>query len=289
MKNLNLFSLLLLSPILSPILTAAQSINPGAVQGMASQVMGAGVNATMGAMFMEQCSSQNRLACVMGALTIGQAGITAMAAGQSGATAEASKFGPTNLPKISGDPFNPASVTGPNADVVRAGFETLKAEGIKASSNGVTMPDGTFLPPSTFSSPAKMAAAGFSAKSIQDTQNIIAAVNASTKDVAAGKSAKVSGGGLALDGAGGAQDSSDNNKAELSGRHFINPFALKPEQKNQMVVGKTVLFDGEPIGVRGLNIFEMVHVAYKKKRENNNFIENTNAVPVRAPASSPLN
>ena len=69
---------------------------------------------------------------------------------------------------------------------------------------------------------------------------------------------------------------------------FTNPFAVGADAKKQMVAGKTVMFDGEPIGVRGNNIFDMVHAAYQKKRQNNNFIESADSRPgpsTRMPAS----
>ena len=64
-----------------------------------------------------------------------------------------------------------------------------------------------------------------------------------------------------------------------------NPFNIDGDKKGQLVAGKTVMFDGEPIGVRGQNIFDMVHSCYQKKREGKHFIETEMDVATRLPAS----
>ena len=67
---------------------------------------------------------------------------------------------------------------------------------------------------------------------------------------------------------------------------FKNPFAVTNGDRKQIVAGKTVSFGGRR-GVRGQNIFEMVHSAYAKKRERANFVNNGPVVPVRLPAAAP--
>jgi hypothetical protein len=63
-------------------------------------------------------------------------------------------------------------------------------------------------------------------------------------------------------------------------------------QRKGLTAGKTVLFDGDPIGVRGDNIFAMVHTCYQTKREGAQFIETegrangVQTASLRAPAAA---
>ena len=84
-------------------------------------------------------------------------------------------------------------------------------------------------------------------------------------------------------GGGGAGDGGNYDSSES----VYNPFAMNKNQKNQMVAGKTVMFDGEPIGVKGRDLFDMVHVVYERKSLNNQFIGGNGAArgAVRAPSS----
>ncbi|NJL25909.1 MAG: hypothetical protein HC902_12575, partial [Calothrix sp. SM1_5_4] len=92
------------------------------------------------------------------------------------------------------------------------------------------------------------------------------------------------GGGGSGPGSEGSTSSEDNS--DSSPAPYVNPFANLDARKKEMIAGKTVLFDGEPIGVRGNNIFDMIHQAYQRKRAGNHFIEGDEKPAPRAPASA---
>lgn len=271
--------------------TNAPSINPSAAKGKSSQDSGAMLNMVMaGAMFAACLASQppNMALCAMGALAAAQAGADKGASDQSGATFNASSYDPATGQSPTTTPVA-ASAQGDAKYTAQAaqGMAALKAAGYKVSDKGVINPDGSLTPASAFDSPSSMASAGISAGTIQEAQKIIAAVNedaAKMKVSSVGVNEGTSGaggvGGTGGDGSGGSESS---NRAFAG---FGNPFKLNAGQKKQLNSGKTVLFDGEPIGVKGQNIFDMVHVAYERKQQGNHFLENAGAdVSVRAPAS----
>ncbi len=116
-----------------------------------------------------------------------------------------------------------------------------------------------------------MAAAGMSPQTISQAEGILAS-NAGELDSLNG--ARVSGVGLNTSGGGsGTPEGEGSGGSSDSGAGAgHNPFNINNEQKGQLVAGKTVMFDGEPIGVRGQNIFDMIHTCYQKKRQGNHFM-----------------
>lgn len=286
----------------TPKASSTPSINPSANQGQASQNMGKIINMAVGGAMMAACLASeppNYPLCAMGALALAQGAMDGGAAGQSGKTASAS-YG-TGLGSNAGsgssgggsgstDPSNPNYGTGKggfNDPKIKAGLKALKEAGYEVSSAGVKGPDGKTVPASAFGNAGAMTAAGMSPSAVKEALKVAAAMN----DEISKLNGKMGSVGVAEGGGGGGSDGSSGNSSNSSTSSYrpssANPFAINNGQKQQMVAGKTVLFDGEPIGVRGQDIFEMVHTAYEKKRQRSNFIEGgADGAPLRAPAST---
>jgi len=284
--------------------SGSSSINPAASQGKSSQDMGKMINmatsAAMMAACLEPCPKCQYALCAIGALAALQALAQGEAAGQSGSVKAATDYtgqstdnGTNNGPGGSSNPINAVDPTG--TVEFKEGMKKLKEAGYSVTKEGVTFPDGSVKPASAFSSPGGMAAAGMSPSAIQEAQKILAAVEKDAAKYGAGSVASVpveGGGGGGSEGNSGANKDGDSDSRYGS---YKNPFAVGADQKRKMVAGKTVLFAGEPIGVSGQNIFDMIHDKYQRMRQSNYFIEddapspNKPALPVRAPASKPLN
>jgi hypothetical protein len=284
--------------------STSPSINPAANQGQSSQNSGALANMAAGAALMAACmmtTPPNLALCALGALAMAQGAADSGAGNQSGNTAGLSNASGTNpagttpatpAPGLVGDPSGTTSTINngtpggsTTAGLTQAGQAALANAGYVVTPAGVTTPSGTTVPASSFGTASGMSAAGFGASDIQDAQKAIADLN---KNAASG--ATVS--GVATNDSGGGGPSMTNGagaggSSGLSALNIKNPFALTNEAKKGLVAGKTVLLDGEPIGVRGDDIFEMVHKAYTKKRERNAFLETTiPGAPLRMPAST---
>ncbi len=286
--------------------TATPSANESANKGKSSQNMGQGVNMVAGAGLMafgaykEYAGGDGTPYFIMGGLALVQGAMMGGNASDSGKTADATVD--CWLPPCNGTPTNPGDPKDPNKPPpgggdgpkggfvnkdIKKGLEELKKAGYTITPKGVTGPDGKFTPASTYSTPAGMASAGFSPSTIKDIQAAIGTIQQTTSKIGAGNVA-----GMALADSGGGNDSgaggagSGAEGGALKFPTYKNPFAMGNDDKQKMVAGKTVSFGGDPIGVRGQNIFEMVHSCYEKKRQRSNFIENEGAV-MRAPASLP--
>lgn len=261
------------------------NINQGSNTGQQSQSGGAGANAAAGAalmaagaMLMSQPPTvpPGAMLMAMVILAMMQSGEDSGAAGQSANTGAASIQGnPAVVP-------NPDMATGSSGIVdgkIAAGKAALEAQGYKMSKDGtLTTPSGQTLPPSTFNSPSSMAAAGIDKKTIDDAQKLIADSQSGYKTASVGVNSGGGGGQAVSEGEG-------TGEAHGTGGMATNPFNLNADAKAKLMAGKMVLFDGEPIGVRGGNLFEMVHTCYQNKRKGNHFIETDTDVSVRAPAS----
>jgi hypothetical protein len=235
--------------------------------------------------------------CAMGALAMMQGGHDSGAAGESAATYGASAYqnpgsnaGGSSATTEETSPADPAKGTAGFASAsVEKGLATLKEAGYQVTPAGVTSPDGTFTPASSFGSPSSMAAAGFDAGAIRDAKRVTDAIN----DEIGKNGARVSGVATASSGGGGGDYSGaggggDGGAGGNTSAHLTNPFGLDGAAQKKLMAGKTVNFDGVPIGVRGDNIFEMVHDCYQKKRTGNQFIEGEGPVQQRLPASLPM-
>jgi hypothetical protein len=263
------------------------NINQGSNQGQASQSSGSGANAAAGAALMAAGAAlmsnpptvpQGAMLMAMGILAMMQSGHDGDAAGQSGNT---------GLASVQGNPgttTNPDPATGSSAftdSKIAQGKAALEAQGYKMGPNGtLTTPDGNTIPASAFNSPSSMAAAGMSPQTIADAEKILADAEKDAPKVS-GVAVNSSGGGGGM----AVSEGEGSGEANATGGMTFNPFNLNADAKAKLIAGKTVMFDGEPIGVRGQNIFDMVHTCYQKKRKGNHFIETENDVSVRSPAS----
>jgi hypothetical protein len=259
------------------------SINPGAEKGRSSQSSGSAANAAVAAALLAACLAPCPTCayplCAMSALAAMQAGHDSNAAGESAATFAQS----STTPSVTATPG--AFATGSSGfqdPALQKSLAKLSEGGYKLTSTGLVNPDGSVTPLSAFNSPSSMAAAGIDANSIAQMKKI---TEAAREQYGAGSPAAIS--GAVSSGGGGPSSIVQEPVDEDSiGRNFRNPFALTADQKKAMIAGKTVNFNGEPIGVAGSNIFDMVHVAYQKRRTGNQFIESEQqGVSTRAPAS----
>lgn len=265
------------------------SINPAANQGQQSQNGGAGANAAAGAALiaagMALMSNPPTVPAgaalvAMGILALAQSAHDSNAAGQSGATAASSVNG------VGANPANPTLGAGTPGFVdpnVAAGKNALGQAGYTVNGDGLQTPSGSVIPNSAFNSAGGMAKAGMDASTIKEVQNALATVNGDASR------AKVSGVAVGEGGGGVSNDHSGDGGGGGGGGSstYVNPFQMNSDLKKQMVAGKTVLFDGDPIGVRGQDIFEMIHTCYEKKRSRNDFLDESGGVGARQPASVP--
>ena len=217
---------------------------------------------------------------MMGALAAMQGGSDSDAADQSGTTAAAT----TNNPATTTSKTVVAAGSGSGGLVnptIAAGLSAIKDAGYSVSPTTVTSPDGTTTSAATFS-PSSLSST-LSADQIKEANKVLAQVNADAYRNAGKVSVAVDGGADGPPSAPGGGGGDDRVKPTP----FKNPFAVSPDAAKQMVAGKTVLFNGEPIGTRGGNIFDQIHEAYGRQKSANNFIEGEGeVVTVRAPASA---
>lgn len=273
------------------------SINPSALAGQQSQSSGAGINAAAGAALIAAGLAPkppNMALVAMGIMALMQAGHDAGAAGQSANTFDISKYD-TGLGTNGGgtgskDPTKGSG--GYTSASIEQGKAALQEAGYVVSEKGVTSPDGTFTPAASFGSPSSLAAAGFDPNAIREAGNVTAALNDEVSKLNAGRvsGVAVNGGGGAGGGDGGAGDGGGSSEYSSEyGNGAGGPGGAGAFDRRKMMAGKTVNFDGEPIGVRGQNIFDMVHECYQKKRAGKHFIETESGGggPVRLPASLP--
>ncbi len=267
------------------------TINQGANTGQATQNAGTAANAAAGAALIASgmallpnppTAAQGAALIALGMLALAQAGHDSGAAAASGRTAAASVLkneGGTGT----GDTQKPVKGEADFLNQMKKAEAALKANGYSFDKNGLTGPDGKTIPKSAFNSTSSMAAAGLDPKAIAELDKVNAAIADEMSKY------KVSSVGVNSGGAGGGMGEGQGvgvTGEEQSGA-VIDPFAVNADKQKQMIAGKTVNLDGEPIGVAGANIFEMVHDAYQKKRSGNQFIEAESGPPTRQPASKP--
>lgn len=264
------------------------NINQNAETGEKSQKSGSATNMMAAAMLMAACMATqppNMALCAMGALAAMQGAHDAGAAKKSNDTYKQSLYNDGNATTGSGpSASDDTGAAGFPADVAK-GLDKMKADGYSVSEAGITFPDGSFKPASAFSSPAAMAAAGLNPEDGQKAAEILKGLNTGTEDPNAIRISSIATDGGPGGGGGGNRANSDDS----NGFSFSNPWALSKAARQKMVEGKSVNVAGEPIGVKGDHLFEMVHRAYGKRRETANFIENEYGVAsasTRAPASA---
>lgn len=271
------------------------SINPAAQMGQGSQNQGKDKNDSTGSALMAAGAAlmaspytmpAGIVLMAMGQLAKKQADHDGNAAGQSGATYAASGLGGggSGTNPVKPNPSDPKGKSSYQDPKIADALKKFNDAGYKVTEDGLYHPDGKFTPASAFNTPASMAAAGLDPRGIKESQKILDVANRETI-----KGNKMPALSVVADGGGGGGNSSDDSNSSSASQKF-DPFGLGAAQKKAMIAGKTVLFDGEPIGVAGNNIFEMVHTAYQKRRKGNQFIETevasgTGPVKGMAPAS----
>lgn len=261
----------------TPIVSAPTSntINQGSQVAQGSQDSGSALNmlaaAALTAGCLAPCPKCAYALCAMAALAAMQGGHDSGAADLSGLT--------TNSSGVDSNSTATNDAKGSAGYSAKAALDRLKSGGYQISEKGLTNPDGSFTPASAFNSTASMSSAGIDAGVVKEAEKILAKVNADA--------ARIRVASVPVDGAGGGGSgrgaASEDFGSDDGGANHGNPFALGSDQKNQLVAGKTVNFDGEPIGVSGQNLFEMIHTCYARKRAGNNFIETAGSE--RSPAS----
>lgn len=267
--------------------SGGSSINPSAEKGKDSQSGGSGANMAAGAALMAACmmtQPPNIALCIMGALALAQGAHDDDASKQSAATQNASQTSTTPTTKTTASYGSaPDGKGGFDSVAITKGQDALKDAGITVTPDGVKMGDGSFKPASSFSSAAGLSAAGLDPNALKEAKKI-------TEGIGGAGAASVSKFGTndaAGGGSGGPGDAGENanEKPGADGFAFGNLAGLSEDARRRLMAGKTVNFDGEPIGVRGGNIFEMVHTCYQRKRAGNQFIE-TETTALRAPAGA---
>lgn len=277
------------------------SINPSANTGQQSQDSGAGANNAAGAALIAagtpmlsnpQTMPMGMALIAMGILALMQGGEDSGAAAQSGNTAA------TTADTSSTSSGTGSSTTGSDSTTdsgAKAAFSSaagkkavaaVEAAGGSLTAASLTMPDGTSVPLSSFSSASGMSAAGF------DGAGAMAKVAAIEKSLGIGNAGSVSGMATAEGGGGASVANKFGDLPAFQLPKFKSPFDLSAAQKAQLAAGKTISMGGDPIGVKGDDIFAMIHRAYQHQSAGDGFITNASAsedstpnVSIRAPAS----
>ncbi len=258
----------------------SDSVNQSASKGKSSQGAGQMMNMLAAAALMAACAAscpkcQMEL-CAMGALAAAQGAHDGDAANQSADSYKASQYKSHAL--------NPAAVPGSGEAAytdpqIAEGMNKLKDAGYKVTEKGVTFPDGTFQPASAFNSGSSMLAAGMDPDAAAAADNVMKKINKELSQYSVSSMAVDSAGGSGSGGGGGSYGSSDYSSFKMP--KFKSPFANQDSKK--LLAGKSVMVGGEPIGVKGDNLFDMVHRAYQKKRNRRQFMESSKSG--RLPAS----
>jgi hypothetical protein len=252
------------------------TINPGANTGAQSQSSGAGINAAVGAALIAACLAPCPKCmmplCAMGAMALMQSGHDSGAAGQSYDVADVTKNDTTSNNPTGKNPDGSGDFDKSQLDLAKA---KLGEAGYTVTENGVKFPDGSMHASTDLISPAAMASAGLDPSSSKEAQSLVDSIVADASKegqngarvIGMGVNGGAGGGAGGMGGDGGA--SSDSSYGAGAGKGY----GLGADDKKKLIAGKTVMFDGEPIGVRGNNIFDMIHTCYEKKRASNQFID----------------
>lgn len=265
------------------------SINPAANQGQSAENGGKGKNDAAGAaliaagiplLMQPPTMPMGMMLIAMGILALKQGGEDGQDAGQSGATAAssvASSGAVAGHPATAASPGLDSGMTGAfTTPEGQAAIAAIEQAGGSVSDSGVTFPDGSTAAWSSFSSASAMKAAGM------DPTAAMAKVKEIEKKLGM-DGATVS---MAMNDGGGGGAAAGAPGAKM----FANPFALSAGMKANIAAGKTVAFGSDPIGVSMDNIFAMIHRAYVRQSDGDNFIVDLSApakpeVASRMPAS----
>jgi len=269
------------------------TINQGANRGSASQGSGKSANQMAGMAFgmlcMVGCSQISQYACYacpLAAMAIGQLGADGDAQKQSDLTADASfSGGGYNAAGTGTDTtYDISSLVPPGTDTSGAKPTSIKDISAALKSKGYTLnPDGSVktpdgvLPADTFNSAAGMAKAGFSSAAIKAATAALEKVNkdidakyGGDRVVAVGVNSSAGG----YDGGGGGSSgrSSSDSAFDEYLRKLRGGMGGDGSAKRG-VAGKSINVGGEPVGVKGDDIFKMVERQYSAKTVRNEFIK----------------
>lgn len=271
------------------------SINPSANRGRNTQALGAAVNFTVGAALIAKGTALMKSPPTMplgatllgmGILAVAQGVHTLDASNASGRTFNASQIGGAS--GTNGTVRDEGSGRSAFGDPrIQEAMQTLAANGYSFSEKGMVNPDGSLTPISAYNSPQAMSEAGLDPISIEEIQKILGSINDELSKPKVAAVPVTSAGAPASPAADKPQASDAGGGLYGSG----NPFELDEGEAQGLVAGKTVNFFGEPIGVARSNIFEIMHMAYQRRRGLKQFIETesirSHTEPsLRAPASA---
>ena len=252
-----------------------QGINPAANQGQQSQNGGSGANNAAGSGLMGSGAGMmaNPMTIpigialmAMGMLAMAQGSHDSGAANQSGMTAMASNMNgggaTTTAPTFTAPATGMAGIIASPAS--KMAVDAITNDGGMVTPTGITMPDGSSKPWSSFSSAGALQAAGFDSKALMAK---VAEVEKNI-DMSAAKGTGLREG----EGAGGGAASPPAASNEPLENRMPASIVDYAKERAGMVAGKTVEAGGEPIGARGDNLFEIIHRAYDRKRDGNQFL-----------------
>lgn len=261
---------------------------------MMQQMLGAGMNAAMGAQFASICPTVGgSWACPMAAMSFAQAGIMMMSAGQSGNTMDYSSG------NYGFDP-NDYMTTNPGFDEYGVGTTPEELEAFISEGTGnvnnhgysynpttgvMTTPDGEFVvdEATAASAGALVKAAGGSASDMKLAESTAVSLGEKVGGafgLGGGKGGKASVSGMGFNNHGGGSGSGSGNGWGKGGKgggmgEYWASLNRKPSSKEKkgMIAGKSKLLGKDSIGVSVDNIFAMVHRRYQAQRKANNFLE----------------
>lgn len=257
----------------------AQSVNQGSNQAggsndagkAAAQAMQAMLQA-LSAMEKSQCGPQNPGACAMAALHAMMAALAGMQAGEHGgvsgeaANTAANTYGSTSTSDSTisrADDGGTGNLTAVD-DNLKKLINSIDGAKYDAKTGAISY-NGTNLNNVDPTSPASLSAAGFSDSQIAQVLALNDKLNKAVSDklgaLTASNGYDEAGGGGGAGAAGSAKSSS------------LMVAALKLDRNPANVAGMQKNFNGEPIGVSGDNIFDMMTRRYKTKERQSAFYD----------------
>ncbi|MCB0340841.1 MAG: hypothetical protein KDD59_01265 [Bdellovibrionales bacterium] len=248
------------------------ALNAAAQTAVQAFLMGAAMNSSAGSMWGSMCGTKTPYPCVLAAISIS----AAMAfLGDAGGAKDADAASSFNVGSLSdymqnlGDPLladEIKKIEGGSLDRMRADL-AKKGVTFDEKTGKVTTPNGVY-DGAALSSGASMASAGLIDEAqIEEVDQMMAKVNAAVAAKKFSTGPLVAGGG----GGGGGYGSRNRGPASVD-----NPFGqfglgLAGAKGKPKVAGLQKMFNGEAIGVKADNIFEMVRRKYTAKNKENFF------------------
>lgn len=265
--------------------TAAPSVNTAANNTQGQNSGGQGAAAAAGAMYaalsameFSQCGPHNPGACALGAMFAGMSALSFMQSGEHGNVAgqayntglNTDAYTTGTTPQTLQNSDGNGSLNSASADIAKL-KNGIGGNMADIATGKITTADGKTYSASDFSSPASMAAAGFSPDQIAQAMEVSGKVEKKALEkvklgaMTASNGYDEGGGGGGAGGSSGKGHSSSDGDGAGSG---LGALARSPAQ----VAGMTKNFNGEPIGVAGDSIFDMMNRRYQVKEKQNAFL-----------------